>query len=367
MVIGIDIRHLCEEYPSGVGIYTRQILHALAAGESEHHFHLVSAGMHAPKLPREITDCQHITHEHVRMPSKLFSLFMKLKLRTLESYSGLPIKAWWLPNINFTHTELPYAITVHDMSYRLRPSWYSPKSRAWHRLLAPKQLISGASRVIVPSKATQQDLIAFDWAELSSIRIAPHGAPSEPGREQPHDRHTLKTLGVKGDYFLSIGTVEPRKNLAAAIQAFERYKSSGGEKKLVIAGKPGYRYRAIARRVKQSPYGHFIHLLSYVSEGEKWSLLRKASGLVFPSLYEGYGMPLLEALVSHTPVLTSAHSSLLEFDSPNILYADPFSTSDLAEGMKLLERHKFEPEKRALPTWQQAAELTAKAAASVLQ
>jgi glycosyltransferase involved in cell wall biosynthesis len=366
MVIGIDIRHLSEEYPSGVGIYTRRILDSLARADSEHRYHLLSAGRRMPKLPAHVIECTHMTHEHIRIPSKLFSLIMKLRLRTLESYSGLPVESWWLPNINFSHTHLPYAITVHDMSFRIRPSWFSPKARAWHTLLAPKRLISHATRVITPSRATKQDLISFNWAHANHIHLAPHGAPDIEGRQQPHDRHTLKRLGIEGEYFIAIGTMEPRKNLIALIKAFERYRSAGGELRLVLAGKPGFGARKLMRYISNSPESRHITRLSYVSDAEKWSLLRLSSGLVFPSLYEGYGMPVVEALQAETPVLTSAHSSLIEFSSSNILYADPFSISDLTEGLKLLEKHEHQKDS-ALPSWNHAAQLTAKAIISVLQ
>jgi len=137
-------------------------------------------------------------------------------------------------------------------------------------------------------------------------------------------------------YFLYVGTIQPRKNLETLIEAFSTLHSTHPEFKLIMAGKKGWLYDAIFKQVEKLNLKEYIHFLGYVTDEEKNNLYAEATALVLPSLYEGFGIPLLEAMALGCPVISSFSSSLPEVGGEACLYFDPKNGTDLVEKMSLL-------------------------------
>ena len=142
-------------------------------------------------------------------------------------------------------------------------------------------------------------------------------------------------------YFLFIGRVEERKNVSRIIEAFTFLKEKTElPHRLLLVGKPGYGYEEIKNKIEKSKYQNQIRELGYVNENEKWELLKKADVLLFPSLYEGFGLPILEAQAVGVPVITSTTSSLPEIAGEGAFLVDPLSTEALIEAMERLVTNK---------------------------
>lgn len=126
----------------------------------------------------------------------------------------------------------------------------------------------------------------------------------------------------KQGYFLFVGSIEPRKNIDTIVKAYDEYRKNGGKAKMVLAGGLGWRYKPTLRLIDASPYNKDIVLSGYVSAIEKEYLYRNAISLVFPSLCEGFGLPILEAMSVGTPVIISRNSSLPEVGGEYAFYLE---------------------------------------------
>jgi glycosyltransferase involved in cell wall biosynthesis len=146
-------------------------------------------------------------------------------------------------------------------------------------------------------------------------------------------RHVRNIYNLPGEFILFVGTLEPRKNLSSLIKAFE---ALGSDQTLVIAGKLGWRYSEVMRLIADSPKHKQIMYLGYIPEEHKPALIKLARVFAWPSLYEGFGLPVLEAMAVGTPVLTSSVTSLPEVVADSALMVNPYNVSEIARGLKAL-------------------------------
>jgi glycosyltransferase involved in cell wall biosynthesis len=225
----------------------------------------------------------------------------------------------------------PAVATIHDVGYLWHRSAYTPL--AWILLhIGTLQNARVARRIVVDSQATARDLIAHFGVASSRLRVAYLGAP--PVREVPPDPEVATRYGLPPRYLLFVGTLQPRKNLGRLLDALARLpRSTGSSVSLVLAGRPGVgsaRLRALAEALGVADR---VVWLSYVAEEHKPSLYAGAQALVFPSLYEGFGLPVLEAMAWGTPVIASTSSSLPEVVGEAGLLVDPYDVDALARAM----------------------------------
>jgi glycosyltransferase involved in cell wall biosynthesis len=230
-------------------------------------------------------------------------------------------------------------LTVHDLAFRLYPETAAHATRRW--LEALDRSLHRAVRIIVPSEATRDDLLAHYDVEPERVRVIPHGIEAERFRRPPEDvvREARRRQGIDGPYLLFLGGIEPRKNLPAIVRSFG---SIDGDVRLVIAG-GSVPWNPEGRQLLESALDALppsvrdrITLTGYLPEPDKVALLAGAEALVFPSLYEGFGFPVLEAMAAGTPVLTSEVSSLPEVAGDAAFLVDPRSEEAIAEGIERL-------------------------------
>jgi glycosyltransferase involved in cell wall biosynthesis len=225
--------------------------------------------------------------------------------------------------------ELPYLVTVHDMSLALLPWCYTWKMR----LIVPRVLprvVRRARLVLTPSAATRDDVVRLLRVDPGRVRVIPHAAP------RGFDSRQAATEPAGPPYFLFVGNLEPRKNLARALRAFARVAPSLPEHRFVIAGAPGWKYEDVLREAARPDLAGRVELRGYVPEGELPGLYRNATAFVYPSLYEGFGMPVIEAMACGTPVLTSNVAALPELAAGAAVLVDPLDEAALAEAMHAL-------------------------------
>ena len=223
--------------------------------------------------------------------------------------------------------------TVHDLGYHYFPEAHTPGQAAYLKLTTRT---NGrlARRIIADSQATKADLQRFYRLDSQKVDVIYPGL--DPDLERVSDPRTiaivLQKYGIKPPYLLSLGTLQPRKNLARLVQAFER---SEVPHQLVLGGKPGWQPASLREAVQTlNPAARDRILLpGYVAEEDKAALLSGADALVFPSLYEGFGFPALEAQACGTPVLAANSSSLPEITAAGALLVDPLDVDALANGL----------------------------------
>lgn len=339
MHILIDIRHLTSPQQSGVGEYTTQLLRALFEMDVHNTYVLLSSGRVKPNL--SFLPLPHTRHEHIHLsiPNRLLNLrTIFLKHPALNQYVRQPIDLLFLPNLNFITlpTDIPTVLMVHDLSWYFFPEFYSKKMQLWHHLVRPSQLIRSARHIITPSHSTAQDITDVFHKEKTHITTIAHGVdPMFTPVMQARDHGVRSRLKLPKKFALFVGTIEPRKNLLALIDAVAHYRDhSHDDLHLVLAGKWGWRAHHIRHRLWKQDVSGWIHPIGYVASQDRPALYRSASVFTWPSIYEGFGLPVLEAMACGTPIITSRTSSLPELTQRTAVLIDPLNSVDISEALR---------------------------------
>ena len=226
-------------------------------------------------------------------------------------------------------SRLPYVVTVHDLSVaRL------PRSHPWTRWsILPLNMvaIARARAIIVPSRWTARELrhIGVDGRRIVVIPHAPTMAPAVGSAAA-----LLARIGLRADqYVVYVGTLEPRKNIERLVEAFERVARQRPELMLVLAGAPGWHYAAIARRIARSAVRERIILTGYLAADDIAALVAASTVMAYVSLYEGFGMPVLDALALGAAVVTSDRTAMPEAAGSAAVLVDPTDTGAIARGL----------------------------------
>jgi glycosyltransferase involved in cell wall biosynthesis len=224
-------------------------------------------------------------------------------------------------------------VTVHGLEYEFCPEAYPFLARLYMRFFI-RHSCRVASTVICVSENTKKDVVRLYDVPTDKIRVVYEGYSHDDGKIQDT---RYKIQGDAKPYLLFIGRLEERKNIVRIIEAFEILKEKYQiPHQLVLVGKPGYRYENIKYQISNSKYNKEIEELGYVTEEEKWELLRNADTFLFPTLYEGFGIPVLEAQSVGVPVVASNTSSLPEVGGEGAVYVDPLRAESIAEGIQRL-------------------------------
>lgn len=334
--IAVDLRSLHTSDFSGVESYTVRVLEQLLETDRDTVYKLFYNGFSQKQFDYfHFINAQYI---QTRIPNRILNVSLKLfSYPKLEKLTG-PQDILFLPNWNTIAVEknTKVVLTVHDLSPLVLPEYYSLKSRIWHWMINIPKLIKRADTIVAVSDFTKTSLIEKLQVPANKIIVAPLGVDHDNFKPNlPIDalRDVRNRYNLPGDFVLFIGTVEPRKNIARLVAAFEKIESP---LHLVIAGKLGWKYAAILQQIENSPKRRFIKLIGYVPESDKPHLLKLARVFAWPSLYEGFGLPILEAMAIGTPVLTSHVSSLPEVASDSALLVNPYNIDDIAQGITIL-------------------------------
>lgn len=250
---------------------------------------------------------------------------------------------------------VPLVVTVHDLAFERDPAQFTARGADFFRR-ALRIAMDEAAQVIVPSRATADDCRAagFDEARLTVI---PHGVRADDVSADQVASWRVRR-GVSREYLLWSGTLEPRKNVARLVRAFSAARREGLRRDLVLVGPSGWGDRAeVAAAVAEAPEGS-VHLLGRLSRGELQIAYAGAWAFAFPSLWEGFGMPVLEAMAHGVPVLTSAGTSMAEFADGVGALVDPLDVEGMAgalvEGFDGVDRAGVRRRAEAF-TWEASA------------
>ncbi|MGC8779896.1 MAG: glycosyltransferase family 4 protein [Anaerolineae bacterium] len=227
-------------------------------------------------------------------------------------------------------------VTVHDLGYLRYPEAHRPADRRyldWSTRWNARQ----ATVVLADSQATKDDLVRAYGVDPDKVRVVYLGREETlgPVRDPARLAAVRERYGLGRRYLLYVGTLQPRKNLARVIEAFARIagRPASADVQLVLAGKRGWLYDDLFAQVERMGLGGRVLLPGYVAEADLPALLSGALAFVFPSLYEGFGIPVLEAGACEVPVITSNTSSLPEVAGDAALFVDPHDVDAIAEAM----------------------------------
>jgi glycosyltransferase involved in cell wall biosynthesis len=229
-------------------------------------------------------------------------------------------------------SRLPFVLTVHDLSVARMPRTH-PAAR-WPILAVNVPAIARARAIIVPSAFTARELRRMG-VSTRRVTVVPHAPTLSSPEGDAGVEVALRRFGLnRGEYVVSVGTLEPRKNAAGLVAAFERVAAEQPDLKLVLVGATGWHYAGIERRIDDSPARDQIVLTGYLPADEVADLIVGSGTFAYVSLYEGFGMPVLDAMALGAAVVTSRTTSLPEAAGGAAVLVDPRDPDDIARGIR---------------------------------
>lgn len=343
MRIAVQASDLDQERIDGTRVYLKELLKRFGVLDTSTDFNLYHRGEFNPALaPPEFAN-----YQVKRCPfpfAWMQTRFVWEMLRAKPEKLFLPIQAapFFVPR----STEV--TATIHDLAFKRYPETF-PRKDLWKLNFLLAVAVRRAEKLIAVSQSTKDDLLEFfPHLDPERIRVIHHGFDGEffgVRLSQEEISQKLKSYKLQAtSYVLYVGALQPRKNLIRLIEAFNIAKESMPEMKLVLAGETAWLAEDILEARENSPYKEDIILTGRVTFEVLRVLYQGARFFVFPSLYEGFGLPILEAFASGVPVLTASNSSLREVAGRAAIYANALSVHDIAEK---LERLWSEAELRA--------------------
>jgi glycosyltransferase involved in cell wall biosynthesis len=337
--VGIDANPLLGER-AGVGNYTGRLLAAMLELGRDWDFLLYSN--------RPLGQLEHPLAAATQVPAYLTQsrwLWMQLMLPGIIARSE-PDLLHYTNSLAPLRRSRPYVLTVHDASLFLH-SRHHPRARLLTVRLILPLVARRAAAVITMSINAKRDLVAALQLPPEKIEVIYEAAPREFHRDidAAYQSAVRGKYGLPDQYLLYVGTLEPRKNLSRLIRAFWRLRKQGFRHQLIIVGPNGWQMDGFGAEIEQLELQNSVRMLGYVPAEDLPGLYSLASIFVFPSLYEGFGLPPLEAMACGVPVLTSNNSSLAEICADAAHLIDPRDEAELAGGMrKLLEDSEWRAE-----------------------
>ena len=238
-------------------------------------------------------------------------------------------------------------VVIHDLGYLRFPETHTAPARRMLDLTT-RWNAATARKVIAISDATKRDLIDYYRTPAAKIEVVHHGVgPGFRPRTQAEIAETLDRLSIRQPYVLSVGTVQPRKNFGRLAAAMGAVAAAGLPHQLVVAGKRGWLADRVDQEIEASGQRNRVRMLGYVSPDDLSALYSGASAFCLPSLHEGFGLPVLEAMASGTPVVASNSSALFEVAGSAAITVDPLDLGAIGEALvDVLSREALEKELR---------------------
>ena len=346
MIIGIDIRMLARGARTGVEEYTLNLLSRLIPLDKNVRYKLFYNGWR--KVELDYSNYPWLKESNVelanyKIPNRLLDFSSRFFNYPKIDKLLKGVDVFFSPHIFFSalSKNCPSVVTFHDLSFEIHPEFYSRQKNIWHSSMNPKKLAARASKIIAVSESTKDDLVNFYGISPDKIKVVYSGINRNwklGNWEIRKLNQVKKKYNLPEKYILYLGTLEPRKNVIGLIKAFENLKKTYNLQpktcNLVIAGSKGWLCRDIFEAAKNSPVKNSIIFTGFIEDQDKSALYQLAELFVYPSFYEGFGFPPLEAMASGTPVITSNFSSLPEAVGNAALTVDPYNVDQLAIAIK---------------------------------
>lgn len=367
MIIGVDYTAAAWQ-GAGIGRYTRGLMRAVVRRDPSLRYTLFYAARGLPANSPYLRELHDLTRRNPNVRARPIPLSPRL-LTILWQRLRLPLQAEWLvgpldllhaPDFVLPPTRARTLLTVHDLTFLVHPACAEAGLRAYLSQAVPRAL-ARADRVLVDSQATANDLTRLLGVNPERVRLLYPGVEPHFRPLPPAELGSVRTeLGLPATFLLFVGTLEPRKNLVRLIEGFAQAKLPPSTA-LVIAGKRGWLYEAIFAKVTELGLHERVRFLDFVADAQLPALYNLAQAFVYPSLYEGFGLPVLEALACGTPVVTAGVSSLLEVAGTAAVLVDPHDPAAIALGIEQALRtapqlREAGPRQAQRFSWDQAAQ-----------
>ncbi len=348
MRVLVDCTQLTRQ-KAGVGVYALNLVRQLLNGQARRHTSVdppTESTMHLSLLVQDDDPDFHLSAESVhliRVPARLFRI-LPLRLLLEQIYIPWLTRKHRIDILHSLHYSFPLwpvkarrIVTIHDLTSFVMPQVHTPAKRIYfHFFLRAASRFADA--LIFVSRSTGDDWGRYFPHSRARQFVIPLGKAPEYAPNLPADRIAAagRKYSLPSPYALYIGTIEPRKNLTRLVTAFARISSEFPTLTLVIAGKKGWMYDELFQAVTTLAIEDRVKFIGFVDEDDKRYLIGGAEVFLYPSLYEGFGIPVLEALACGTPTITSNTSSLREVAGDAALLVNPENIEEITHSLRRL-------------------------------
>lgn len=333
MRIAIDATSLPPE-PAGAGVYAIELVRAMAEGDRRDGYAVFARGSWFDEI---VAGKRNWRVERVGAGSRPARLaWEQMRLPGALRRLGIDV-------LHSTHHTLPLAgagcrrvVTIHDVTFLRLPQRYPPTRRLYMQTLT-RLSAKAADKIIVPSRAVRDDVLRLLRAPASKLAVVYEaaGAAFAPGDREAAGA-VARRYSVEPPYVLSVGSLEPGKNRARLFRAMRQLRDEGVDCRLLVVGQRAWSYEGELALIDELGLRDRIVFAGYVAPADLPALYRAATVFVFPSLYEGFGLPLIEAMACGVPALTSNVSATAEVAGDAALLVDPLSVDEIREGVRTL-------------------------------
>lgn len=335
MKIAINTRFLLPRHLEGIGRYTYEVCRRLVERHPEHEYLFIFDRPYDEQYLFSDRVQAEILPPPARHPF-LWYLWFEWQLPRLLKRRH--------PDVFFSPDgfatlggDTPTVVTVHDLAFEEKGNGVPALAGAYYRYFTPRYC-EKAAQVVSVSAYTKQDLQARYGIAADKISVCGNGCRQGVAPLDEASKAAARAGFNKGQpYFLYIGAVHPRKNVHRLIEGFSQFRgSTRAEISLLIAGRFAWKAGAVKKAYERSGCKDYIKFLGYVPDADLPQLLGGATGFVYPSLFEGFGLPILEAMHAEVPVITSRTTSMPEVAGKAALLVDPVDVSHIAEALRQL-------------------------------
>ena len=352
--IGVDVRCFADGRRTGVEEYALGFLDNLFQMDQRNEYILFFNAFKGREIDFSwIKKYPHVTLKKFNYPNKILNLFFwYLHWPKIDRMLG-GVDIFFMPNINFGSfsPETKLLLTVHDLSFERYAETFSWKRRIWHFFVNPKYLCQRADRIIAISQSTATDIMELFGIQKEKIRVIHNGLMEKFRIFDRNDGNLVRVkerYGLPYKFILYLGTIEPRKNIVAIIRGYNKLQKKASKQKddelqkykLVIAGSEGWLGEEIFKEANNSKYKKNIIFTKFIQEGDKEYVLNLASLFVYPSLFEGFGFPPLEAMACGVPTIASNNSSLPEVVGAGAMMIDADRPDEIFQAMQEILKKK---------------------------
>ncbi len=335
MKIAINTRLLLPGRLEGVGVFTLETMKRIVRQQTDHTFYFLFDRPFSPEFvvaPNVIPLVIPPPARHPFLWYLWFEVSLPLALRKVDADVFVSTDGY-----GSLRLRRPQLVVMHDLAFEHYPQFVGRLTARYYRYFSPRYA-QKAQRIVTVSQFSRHDIetrYGIDPSKIDVVHCAP-AAHFEPLDEAERQQVRYKlTQGIP--YFIYAGALQPRKNIIGLLQAFDLYKKQTGSSwKLVLAGRD-WHYRAMHEAHRRMQYAHDVIFCGHLSRQELARTLAAASALVYVSYFEGFGIPLLEAMRCGVPVICSNTSSMPEVTGPAALLVRPDSITEIAAAMERIQ------------------------------
>ncbi|MCY7311594.1 MAG: glycosyltransferase family 4 protein [Chitinophagaceae bacterium] len=335
MVIAVNTRFLLTDYLEGYGNFIYETFKRITQNHPEQQFIFIFDRPYDERFVFGKNVKAVVTGPAARHPL-LWKLWYDIKVpAVLRKYKADVFVS--CDGFCSLRTKVPQCLVVHDLAFLHYPSFIKKSHLLFYKRYTPKFLTKAIS-VATVSEFSRQDIITQYKTDATKIDLVFNGVKEIFQPVSDEDKAATKNKYTDGkEYFVYAGAIHPRKNLMNLLKAFSVFKKrQQTNMKLVLAGRLAWKYESFKEKLKSYKYRNDVVMTGYVDDKELFQLIGSAYGMVYPSLLEGFGVPVLEAMQCDVPVITSANSSMQEIAKDAALYVDANSHNNIADKMMLL-------------------------------